>query len=109
MESGLLEVARVALSAGDALVAYDAASAAVDRDPGSHDARFLMALALAQAGAAGRAAELVDTLRAELPRTAPPRLWEDVEALDARLWKDRALAETGAERERDASAAAERY
>jgi len=103
--------ARVALAAGDALIAYDLAAEAYEDDRDDIAAGYLAALALARAGARAHAAQLLATLSEQLgasPR-ATPELREDVEALDARLAKDRALGLDGEERRAAFGDAAVRY
>src|SRR5437016_2826896 len=52
-----LAKARAALAAGDALIAFDAASTAAADDPEDLEAAYLVALTLARAGASARAKE----------------------------------------------------
>jgi hypothetical protein len=101
--------ARDALARGDALTAYDLASAAAAAGD-DLEARHLEALALARCGATERAREAAERLLADIgDGDVAARLREDVEALVARLLKDRALQASGAERRRLAAAAAARY
>jgi hypothetical protein len=105
-----LATARAALAAGDPLAAYDAAATAAAERPDDLEAQYLVALSLARSGARSRAGLEIGRLEAALHGSgAPPRLWEDVQALAARLVKDRALAETGRARAALARDAAERY
>jgi hypothetical protein len=109
--SGPLERARLALGRGDPLIAYDEATEAIAQSPGDLDARYIHALALARAGSARRAAYEAEQLRLGIGDDAdvPLRLREDVEALRARLEKDRALAATGETRVALAAQAAAAY
>src|SRR5262245_51696155 len=83
-----------ALAHGDVLIAFDAASSALESRPGDVEAQFVTALTLARAGATERAEELAADLPARLATASDPRpgLREDVEALSARIAKDKALA-----------------
>jgi len=101
---------RSAMARGEYLLAYDEATAAVERDPGDVEARYLAVLALARAGATDRAAAALGSwdLEAAVAGGAPA-LQEDVAALGARLAKDRALDATGDARRTRAREAAERY
>jgi hypothetical protein len=102
--------ARAALARGDALTAYDVATTVAADHPDNLEARFLVAVSLARAGARMRATRMIEELRAQLdPSRTSQLLWEDVEALAARLVKDRALAATGDTRAALARAAATRY
>jgi adenylate cyclase len=99
------------LRAGDPLPAYDAASEPdLDALEGADRVRlhYLRALALARAGATGRATEELAVLAAS-GEVVDPRLAEDVAALEGRLHKDRALQSEGAARRDHFALAAERY
>jgi hypothetical protein len=101
---------RAAMARGEYLLAYDEATAAVERHPGDVEARYLAVLALARAGATDRAAAVLGSWDLEAAASgAAPALQEDVAALGARLAKDRALDVTGGARRARAREAAERY
>jgi adenylate cyclase len=111
MNAELLARTRAALAAGDALIAYDTAVTAVAEEPQDLEAGFLVALSLARAGASDRATQRAESLLQAMANRADvaPSLREDIEALGARLLKDRALAATGQVRTRLATEAAARY
>jgi hypothetical protein len=104
--------ARQALARGDVLIAYDDARRRLEAEPDDVEARWLVALTLARAGARERA--VVEALRAQRDivnrADATLTLREDVDALVARLAKDEALATLDAsERQRLAARAAAQY
>ena len=106
-----LEAARAALSRGDVILAYDAASEVLESDPADIEARYVAALALVRAGARERARLAIDDLDAALAGASGvrPALREDAEALEGRLAKELALAARGAERAELAATAAKLY
>jgi hypothetical protein len=106
-----LSDARVALGRGDVLIAYDLARTVLDGSPNDLDARYIVALSLARAGAGERAGvEAAELGRRVAASSAPSlRLREDAEALLARLAKDDALAVDGEARAARACVAAELY
>ena len=108
---GARERVRQALAAGDVLMAYDAASSLAAREPSSLEARYLLALSLARSGSIMRAAIDAEHVLVEMRarNVKDLRLLEDVQALSARLTKERALAASGDARARLAEQAAERY
>src|ERR1700722_11633514 len=108
---GARERVRQALAAGDVLMAYDAASSLAPREPSSLEARYLLALSLARSGSILRAAIDAEHVLVEMRarNVKDLRLLEDVQALSARLTKERALAASGDARARLAEQAAERY
>ncbi len=103
--------ARVALSQGDVLAAYDDAMVALEADPDDLDAHFVAALALARSGAVERARSAADELVqcVDAAIDASPALREDAAALVARLAKDEALATRGTARRQRLGAAADLY
>jgi adenylate cyclase len=101
---------RAAMARGEYLLAFDEATAAVEKRPDDVELRYLAVLALARAGATDRAAAVLASSDLEAAAGgASPALQEDVAALGARLAKDRALAATGQRRRARAREAAERY
>jgi hypothetical protein len=108
---GGLDAARAALSRGDVILAYDAASEVVQSDPTDLEARYVAALALVRAGARERARLAIDDLHGALAGASDvrPGLREDAEALEGRLAKELALAARGEERAELAATAAKLY
>jgi hypothetical protein len=106
-----LSAARAALARGDVLAAYDDAMAASEVDPSDLEAPYVAALALVRSGASERAAEAATALRRRVEQAGDvtDRLSEDIDALDARIAKDRALASEGAARTDRLREAADRY
>jgi adenylate cyclase len=99
-----------ALGDGDALVAYDLASSAIERYPADAELRYLLVLSLARSGSPQRAEDEYRVLLShDVERGRRARFAEDVAALGARLTKDRALAACGVERRRLAASASTRY
>jgi len=82
--TGRLDAARAALSRGDVILAYDAASDVLQSDPSDLEARYIAALALVRAGARERARLAIDDLHAALAGASDvrPGLREDAEALE---------------------------
>jgi adenylate cyclase len=111
MSSDRLIDARAALARSDVLIAYDLARMVLDDDPNDLEARYIVALSLARAGAAEKAGiEAAELGRRIAASDAPSRrLREDVDALVARLAKDVALAGPPETRASCARAAAELY
>ena len=108
---GAIAAGQAALARGDVLIAYDEATAVLAEDPGDLEARFVLSLALARAGAWERASDAVEELRRRIERSdsASQRLRQDADALLARLAKDRALQAQGADRSRLCIEAARLY
>jgi hypothetical protein len=101
---------RASLARGEYLEAFDRASIASDAHPDDLEILYHAVLALARAGAALRARQLLVPLaEAATTREMPEHLAEDIAALEARLAKDRALAAPPDERRRLARRAAELY
>src|SRR5450631_1675096 len=99
MGQGGIELARDALARGDSLVAYDAATSVLESDPMHYEACYLAALALLRSGAEERASSELDRLITAIAGEAglSPELREDIEALSARVAKDRAFQRSGVE------------
>jgi len=99
---------REALGRGEYLEAFDRSERVSAEHPDDIRLRYLGVLALARAGAAQRAAQLLQPLCETVGASAglAPDLAEDVAALEARLTKDEALASGS---QRLARLAAERY
>jgi adenylate cyclase len=92
MGQGGIELARDALARGDSLVAYDAASSVLAIDPQHYEARYLAALSLVRSGADERATSEIEQLMTVIDEDGlSPELREDIEALGARVAKDRAF------------------
>ena len=94
MTSDGVELARSALARGDLLMAYDAAVSAHDGDGRDVRGRYLAALALVRMGSVAEATR--EILAIDLARLqecgGASGLCEDIEALTARLAKERAFA-----------------
>lgn len=95
---------------GEYLTAFDLATEAIGVYPDNITLQYEMILALARAGATGQALLTLESSRLEQRAgTVTVAFREDVQALRARLAKDRALDTTGPERQERARIAAERY
>ncbi len=98
-----LEAVRDAERRGELLAAFDLAGRGLEDHPGDPGLRYRAVLALARAGSTAQAARQFDELGLSSIGT------EDVEALGARIRKDRALSAMGRERRRLAKVAADAY
>lgn len=93
---------------GEFLEAYDNAVEAIGVHPDAVQLQYLAVLALARSGAMERALEVFERFGLGHARL-DGRLAEDVPALEARIFKDRALGAEGGARAVRAVMAAERY
>ncbi len=105
------ETLRDLVARGEFLLAYDEAQQDLAARPDDIEIAYLAVLALARSGATDRAEDQFLGLGLDrgAQRGATGRLAEDIDALFARIAKDRALSPRGEDRTSLATIAAERY